>query len=190
MPLRDSQPLTKGRPKHDHDHFCRTVCPSTVRPVFPMLVFQLAKSLARYRSHVGPSRPKLEKESENEFSGPLGRGGPKSRKRSRKRVKIVEKQSILALFRLRFGLFAPRELIFRLFLQLWARRAQITPVASPRNPNREQQNSTRTTSSTILRGLGNGTHKNGAGNHVRIDDMRSTLNFHMGFPRAELKGTN
>ena len=33
---------------------------------------------------------------------------PKSRKRSRKRVKIVEKQSILTLFRLRFGLFGPR----------------------------------------------------------------------------------
>ena len=34
--------------------------------------------------------------------------GPKSRKRSRKRVEIVEKQSILTLFRLRLRLFGPR----------------------------------------------------------------------------------
>ena len=35
-------------------------------------------------------------------------GGPKSRKRSRKRVKIVEKQSILTLFQLRLRLFGRR----------------------------------------------------------------------------------
>ena len=33
--------------------------------------------------------PKLQKESENEFPGPLGFGGPKSPKWSRKRVNIV-----------------------------------------------------------------------------------------------------
>ena len=50
---------------------------------------------------MGPLGPKLENESENEFPGPLG-------PRAQKRVHIVEKQSILTLFRLRSRLFGPR----------------------------------------------------------------------------------
>ena len=51
-----------------------------------------------------------------------------------KRVKIDCFSTILTLFRLPFRLLGPQakrpwELIFRLFLQLWARRAQMTPVA-------------------------------------------------------------
>ena len=70
----------------------------------------LAKTFARYRGHLGPLGPKLEKESENDFPGPLGPGaprprGPKSRNRIRKRVKIDCFLTILPLFRLRFRLF-------------------------------------------------------------------------------------
>ena len=82
-----------------------------------------------YRGRLGPSGPKLEKESENEFLDPLRPRAQKGRKQSRKRVKIVEKQSIYTLLRLGFdsvfdflgaGAKRPRELIFGLFFQLWA----------------------------------------------------------------------
>ena len=84
----------------------------------------------------------LRAQSWKKSSRGLSAPGSRKSKRSRKRVKIVEKQSILTLFRLRFRLFwasrgrEARELIFRLFFQLWARRAQMTPVAgqSFRNP--------------------------------------------------------
>ena len=33
----------------------------------------------------------------------------------------------------------PRELIFRLFVQLWAQRAQMTPVAGPGNPKSKKK---------------------------------------------------
>ena len=36
-----------------------------------------AKTFARYRGHLGPWGPKLEKESENEFLGALGPGAQK-----------------------------------------------------------------------------------------------------------------
>ena len=60
--------------------------------------------------------------------------GPKSRKQSRKRVKIVKHLSILTLFRPHFRLLGlrrreARELILGVFFQLWARRAQMTRVA-------------------------------------------------------------
>ena len=38
---------------------------------------QIAKTFARYRGHLGPPGPKLEKESENEFPGPLSPGAQK-----------------------------------------------------------------------------------------------------------------
>ena len=60
-------------------------------------------------------------------TGPRGPGAQKVENG----VEKVEKQSILTLFRLRFRLFGvsrPWELILRLFFQLWARRAQMTPV--------------------------------------------------------------
>ena len=69
------------------------------------------------------------------------RGGPQ------KVEKGVEKESESTVFQL-FWLFfdsifdflgpgaeRPQELIFGLFFQLWARRAQMTPVAGPGNPN-------------------------------------------------------
>ena len=65
---------------------------------------------------------------------------PKSRKRSRKRVKIDCFQLFWLFFDSVFDLLGPgaerpRELIFGLFFQLWAQRAQMTPVAGPGNPN-------------------------------------------------------
>ena len=65
--------------------------------------YSLGKLLPVYRGHLGPPGPPRQfiwKESvEMRFPD------PKSRKQSRKRVKIVEKQSILTLFRLVFRLF-------------------------------------------------------------------------------------
>ena len=58
----------------------------------------LAKTFARYRGHFGPSGPKLQKESENEFPGPLGPGAPKVRNGGNKKVKIDEKLSNLTRF--------------------------------------------------------------------------------------------
>ena len=100
---------------------------------------QLAKTFARYRGHLGPSGPKLQIEFGNGFPGPFGPGPPKSPRQSRKRVKIVEKLSILTLFRLRFALFGPRGregpgTHFEVHLQLSARKAQMTPVAGPGIP--------------------------------------------------------
>ena len=68
------------------------------------------------------------------FPGPFGPGGPQSLKRSRKRVTIDYFSTKLTLFRLCFGLFragprCPQRIDFGLFLPLWARRAQRTPVA-------------------------------------------------------------
>ena len=76
----------------------------------------------------------------NESLGPLGPGGPKSPKRSRKRVKIDYFSTISTRSRLRFELFGPRGrevpgTHFRTFFRLWARRAQMTPVAGKRAPN-------------------------------------------------------
>ena len=88
----------------------------------------LRKPWPRYRGHLSPPGLKLEKESENEFR----RAGPKkSRKASRKRVKIDCFSTILTLFRLRLrhflgpGASRPRELIFRLFF----------PTLGPEGPN-------------------------------------------------------
>ena len=87
-----------------------------------------------YRGHLGPSGPKLEK-SLKMSSGAERRRGPKSRKLSRNGVKNrLLFFTIWALFRLRFRLFGPRSrevsgTHFRTPFQLWARRAQMTPVA-------------------------------------------------------------
>ena len=84
-------------------------------------------SLALLQRSFGPSGPKVGKRVGNEFPGPRS---PKSRKRSRKRVKVVEKQSILTLFRLRFQLSGP-----------WGREAPGThfptlfPTLGPPGPN-------------------------------------------------------
>ena len=53
----------------------------------------IAKTFACYRGHLGPSGPKLEKESENEFPGPLGPGAQKVENG-------VEKESKSTLFQL------------------------------------------------------------------------------------------
>ena len=95
-----------------------------------------AKTFTCYRVHLGPSGPKLEKESESEFLGPWG---PKSRKRSRKRVKML-KNNRFGSFSTPFWTFwgpAPRgpgNSFSDSFSNFWARRAHMTPVASPRNP--------------------------------------------------------
>ena len=83
----------------------------------------------------GPFGPKVAKRARNEFLGPLGLRGPKSPKRIRKRVTVDYFSTILALFRLHFGLFGPPGTHFGLSLPLWARRAQMTPVAGPENPS-------------------------------------------------------
>ena len=91
---------------------------------FPCLRNHTAKTFARYRVIWA-----LRAQSWNK--GPKtssrGSGAQKVKKQSRKTVKIVEKQSILTLFRL-------WELIFGLFSQLCARTAQMTPVAGKRFP--------------------------------------------------------
>ena len=79
-------------------------CLNFQRGSFGILKAQLGSPFACYRGHLGP---KVEKKSENESPGPLGPGGPKSPNQSRKRVKIVKKESILTRFRLRFGLCGP-----------------------------------------------------------------------------------
>ena len=81
--------------------------------------------------------PKLQIEFKNGFPGPPGCRAQKVQKRSRKRVKIDYFSTNVTLFRLCFGLFGPWgrkaerawEPIFELYLQLSARRAQMTPVA-------------------------------------------------------------
>ena len=101
------------------------------------------ESFCLLQGSFGPFGPKMEKESENEFLGPLAQGaGPKSRKWSRERVNIVEKQSILTLFRLptpfstfwALGPRGPRNSFSDFFFPLWARRAQMTLVAGPQIP--------------------------------------------------------
>ena len=79
----------------------------------------------------GPFGPKVQKKSENGFPGPLGPGGRKSRKRVEKESKKSKNSQFWTLFRLFFDFFDPRgrEPIFRTFFGLWARRAQMTPVA-------------------------------------------------------------
>ena len=56
----------------------------------------------------GPFRPKVGKRVQKWVPGASRPRGPKSRKRSRKRVKIDCFSTILTLFRLRFRLFGPR----------------------------------------------------------------------------------
>ena len=95
------------------------------------MVSHLAKTFARYKGNLGPSGQKLEKSPKMSSRG-LSAPGTNSRKPSRKRVKImVEQQSLFGP-----GAEGPRDFIFGLFFQRWARRAQKvgSPVAGPRNP--------------------------------------------------------
>ena len=90
-----------------------------------------------YRGHLGPPGPKLEKESENEFPGPLGSGAQKVETGVEKESKSIVFQLFWHFFDSVFdflgpGAERPRKLIFRLFFQPWARRAQMTPVAGKR----------------------------------------------------------
>ena len=52
------------------------------------MLIRVAKTFACYRGHLGPSGRKSQTEFENGFLGPSRPRGPKSPKRSRKRVKI------------------------------------------------------------------------------------------------------
>ena len=61
-----------------------------------------------YRGHLGLSGRKLQMEFEKWVPGPSRCRGPKSAKRSRKRVKIDNFSTILTLFRLCLGLFGLR----------------------------------------------------------------------------------
>ena len=85
----------------------------------------------------GPFGLEVAKRVRNELPGPLSVGGPKSPKRSRKRVKIVEQESIL-VFDSVWDFLDPqgREALgtyFGLFWPLWAWGAQMTAVAGPEN---------------------------------------------------------
>ena len=100
---------------------------------------KFAKTFARYRGHLGPPGPKLKKESENEFLGPLGPGAQKVENGVEKELKSTVFQLFWLFFDSVSNFLGPgsersRELIFRLFFQLWAQRAQMTPVAGPGNP--------------------------------------------------------
>ena len=101
-----------------------------------------AKTFACYRGHLGPSGPKWQRESEMSSRGLSAWGAQKVqngvKKESRSTV-FLTILTILTLFRLRFGLFGPLRprgagTHFGLSLPLWARRAQMTPVAGPENP--------------------------------------------------------
>ena len=98
------------------------------------------ESLALLQGSFGPFGPKVANRVRKWVPGPSRPRGPKSPKRSRKKNQNRLFFNFLALFRLRFGLLGPgagraRELIFELFLQLSARRAQMTPVAGKRFRN-------------------------------------------------------
>ena len=97
------------------------------------------ENFARYRGHLGLSGPKVANRVRKRVPGPLGFSTQKSPKQSRKRVKIDDFSTILTLFQLRSGLFGPRGQEGRgtHFATLFATlgpRAQMTPVAGPRNP--------------------------------------------------------
>ena len=66
------------------------------------------ESLALLQGSFGPFGPKVANRVRKWVPGPSRPRGPKSPKRSRKRVKIDYFSTILTLFRLRFGLFGPR----------------------------------------------------------------------------------
>ena len=101
------------------------------------------ESLALLQGSFGPFGPKVANRVRKWVPGPSRPRGPKSAKWSRKRVKIDYFSTILTLFRLFFWTFwapgpkGPGKPIFELYLQLSARRAQMTPVAgkSFRNEN-------------------------------------------------------
>ena len=66
-----------------------------------------------YRCHLGPSGPKLQTESENEFLGPLGPGAQKSKTEPKNRNMPVDFDSFLTLFkRSMVGLVWPQSLCF------------------------------------------------------------------------------
>ena len=98
---------------------------------------RVAIFFACYRGHLGPSGPKSKKSPK---LGSRGREGQKSRKRVEKESKIDYFWTFSTLFRLFFdfstpGAERPREPIFWLFFGLWARRAQMTPVAGEEDRN-------------------------------------------------------
>ena len=79
-----------------------------MRKVRPKLRPQIAKiPWPCYRGHLGPPGPKLEKESENDFPGPLG---PRAQKINNRVEKSQNgwKPVNFTLFRLCFRLFGPR----------------------------------------------------------------------------------
>ena len=76
----------------------------------------------------------VRRESRTEFSGPLGPRTPKVENGVEKESKSIVFQLLWLFFDSVFdflgpGAERPRELIFGLSFQLWARRAQMTPVA-------------------------------------------------------------
>ena len=60
---------------------CVCVCVSVCACARPSLIM---KGFARYGGYLGPSGPKLQKEHENEFLGPLGPGAQKVKTESKK----------------------------------------------------------------------------------------------------------
>ena len=94
------------------------------------------ESLALLQGSFGPFGPKVANRVRKWVPRPSRPRGPKSAKRSRKRVKIDYFSTILTLFRLRFGLFGPRgRKGLGTHLQLSARRAQRTLVVGKRFRN-------------------------------------------------------
>ena len=92
--------------------------------VFRKSALILAKTLARYWGHLGPSGPKLQIESENEFPG-LSASGSKEVQNGVEKSQNRLFFDYFDSFPTPFGLFGPgaegaRELIFRLYFQLWA----------------------------------------------------------------------
>ena len=111
----------------------------------PWIDFQkgkrLAKTLARYRGHLA-LRAKSWKKSRKMSSRGLSTSGSKKSQTESKKSQNRPFFNYFDSFSTPFSTFwalGPRDpgnSFFRLFFQLWARRAQMTPVAGPGNPSK------------------------------------------------------
>ena len=124
----------------------------------------VAETFARYRGHLGPPGPKLEKSRKMSSRGLSPPGPKKSKTRSRKRVKIDCFSTILTLFRLRFRLFGPRgrevpgtplSFLSSIFLFYQGKTLKLTkdfcPLPNPLKPWKKQRKGTDNQRNSLLK---------------------------------------